>query len=264
MSITPPNVRSGVMAVAPKYERLRVALESSAKKIEGGTKTARCEVVDLQRQAIASVQECADIALRLAECLGDGACPRDITCLHLGDWNRCYACFNEQAGRFFDQAGKFITAVAASAEPGAQTLRKGAVARSNACDAFPERAASFTEAQRRVFELVITGLPNKLIAYEIGVAEATVKAHVSAVLRKLEVRTRAQVIALSSAVERNRTVGSERGELIIKNSWATMPGSKDPVAGAADSSAQRLVTAGPQVSKGSASHLGPRTGDART
>ena len=79
---------------------------------------------------------------------------------------------------------------------------------SNSCDAFPERAASFTEAQQRVFELVITGLPNKLIAYEIGVAEATVKAHVSAVLRKLRVRTRAQAIALSSAFERNRNVQS--------------------------------------------------------
>ena len=214
MSITPPNGRSGVMALAPKYARLRAALESSAKKIEGGAKTARSEVADLQRQAIASLQECADIALRLAECLGDGACPRDITCLHLGDWNRCDACFDEQVSRFFDQAGKFITAVAASAEPGALTLRKGAVADSNSCDAFPERVASFTEAQQRVFELVITGLPNKLIAYQIGVAEATVKAHVSAVLHKLQVRSRAQAIALSSAFERNCAVGSERGELI--------------------------------------------------
>ena len=227
MSIAPPNVRSGVMALAPKYERLRVALESSAKKIEGGAKTARSEVASLQRQAIASLQECADIALRLAECLGDGACPRDITCLHLGDWNRCDVCFDEQVSRFFDQAGKFITAVAASAEPGARTLRKAAVANSNSCDAFSDRVASFTEAQQRVFELLITGLPNKLIAYQIGVAEATVKAHVSAVLHKLQVRSRAQAIALSSAFERNCAVGAERGELIRRNGWATMPGSKD-------------------------------------
>jgi DNA-binding NarL/FixJ family response regulator len=101
-----------------------------------------------------------------------------------------------------------MTAIAASAEPGARTLRKVAVADSNSCDAFPERAASFTEAQQRVFEYVITGLPNKLIAYQIGVAEATVKAHVSAVLHKLQLRSRAQAIALSSAFERNRMVGS--------------------------------------------------------
>ena len=159
--------------------------------------------------------------------LGDGACLRDIACLHLGDWNCCDVCFDEQVSRFFDQAGKFITAVAASAEPGARTLRKAAVADSNSCDAFSDRVASFTEAQQRVFELLITGLPNKLIAYQIGVAEATVKAHVSAVLHKLQVRSRAQAIALSSAFERNCAVGAERGELIRRNGWATMPGSKD-------------------------------------
>jgi hypothetical protein len=46
------------------------------------------------------------------------------------------------------------------------------------------------------------------------------------------------------------TVGSERGELIIKNGWATMPGSKDPVVGAADSCAQQLVNTGLPAAKG--------------
>ncbi len=205
MSITPPTGRSSVATLAPKYARLRSVLENSVNTIGPDDGAVRSEVADLQRRAIASLQECADITLGLAECLGDGACPRDVTCLHLGDWNRCGACFNEQAGRFFDQASKFITAIVACAEPGAQTWRKGVVASSNSCDAFPERAASFTEAQLRVFELVITGMPNKLIAFEIGVAEATVKAHVSAVLHKLQVRSRAQAIALSSAFERNRS-----------------------------------------------------------
>jgi DNA-binding CsgD family transcriptional regulator len=197
-----------MVALAPKYARLRAVLEYSAKNVEGGAKSACSEVADLQRRAIASLGECADVALRLAGCLGDAACPRDITCLHLGDWNRCDACFDEQVSRFFDQASKFMTAIAASAEPRPLHLRKGAFAESNSCDAFRERAASFTEAQQRVFELLMTGLPNKLIAYEIGVSEATIKAHVSAVLRKLRVRTRAQAIALSSAFERNRNVRS--------------------------------------------------------
>jgi DNA-binding CsgD family transcriptional regulator len=208
MSITPPNGRSSMMALAPKYTRLRAVLENSAKNVEGGAKTARSEVGDLQRRAIASVQECADIALSLAEWLGDAACPRDITCLHLGDWNRCDACFNEQVSRFFDQASKFMTAIAASADPAPLVSRRAAFADCNACDAFPEHMASFTEAQQRVFELLMRGLPNKLIAYEIGVSEATIKAHVSAVLRKLRVRSRAQAIALSSTFERNRNVQS--------------------------------------------------------
>ena len=208
MSITPPNGRSSMMALASKYARLRTVLENSAKNVECGAKTARSEVADLQRRAIASIQECADVALRLSEYMGDGACPRDITCLHLGDWNRCDACFTEQVSQFFDQASKFMTAIAASAKHPPLVLRKAAFANSNSCDAFRERAASFTEAQQRVFELLMTGLPNKLIAYEVGVSEATIKAHVSAVLRKLGVRSRTQAIALSCGFERNRSARS--------------------------------------------------------
>jgi len=101
------------------------------------------------------------------------------------------------------QAGKFLAALDGAASAPTAPLRPS-FAELNCRDAFPERAASFTEAQQRVFELLVTGLPNKLIAYEIGVSEATVKAHVSAVLRKLRVRSRAQAIALSSAFERDR------------------------------------------------------------
>jgi DNA-binding CsgD family transcriptional regulator len=202
------NSRSSRSTLVPKYARLRTVLEDSSKTVEGGGNGAPAEVADLQRRAIASLRECADVALKLAECLGDVSCPRDITCLHLGDWNRCDACFDEQVSRFFDQASKFMTAIAASAEPGPLQLRKAAVADSNSCDAFPERTASFTEAQQRVFDLLMTGLENKLIAYELGVSEATIKAHVSAVLRKLSVRNRAQAIALSLAFERNQNVQS--------------------------------------------------------
>ena len=203
MSITPPKSYSNAAALAPKYARLLTLIEKCAERLEGGE--GGSEVHDLQRRAIASVKECADAAIGIAERLGDAACPRDVTCLHLGDWNRCNACYKEQAGRFFDQAGKFLTAVVLSTEPGPLlVMARSARAAPKSCEVFPERAASFTEAQQRVFELLVTGLPNKLIAYEIGVSEATIKAHVSAVLRKLRVRSRAQAIALSSAFERNR------------------------------------------------------------
>jgi DNA-binding CsgD family transcriptional regulator len=217
ISISPHKARSRVAALAPKYARLRAALERLARSVEDGGAATRSDVADLQRRAIAALKECADIALGLAECLGDTVCPRDVTCLHLGDWNRCNACFDEQASRFFDQADKFMNAVIVAAEPSqliaSKSIRaasKSARTEPKSCDAFAERAASFTEAQQRVFELLVTGLPNKLIAYEIGVSEATVKAHVSAVLRKLRVRSRAQAIALSSAFERNRNRAADR------------------------------------------------------
>jgi DNA-binding CsgD family transcriptional regulator len=205
MSMTPPKPRMSVAALSQKYARLMAVIEKSAMNVETGARTGRSAIVDLQRRVIASLQECAEATVALTEALGDTACPRDITCLHLGDWNRCNSCFEEQVGRFYEQGGRFLTAVMLSSEPGPFVTARAPKAETTSCDAFRERAASFTEAQQRVFELLVTGLPNKLIAYEIGVSEATIKAHVSAVLRKLRVRSRAQAIALSSAFERRRS-----------------------------------------------------------
>jgi DNA-binding NarL/FixJ family response regulator len=59
------------------------------------------------------------------------------------------------------------------------------------------RLQSLTPQQNRVLAMLGEGLLNKQIAYELGVSEATVKAHVSAVLLKLGVDSRTQaVIAL--------------------------------------------------------------------
>jgi DNA-binding NarL/FixJ family response regulator len=49
-----------------------------------------------------------------------------------------------------------------------------------------------TPAQWNVLRRVNLGLLNKQIAFELGIAEATVKTHMTAVMRKLNVRTRTQ------------------------------------------------------------------------
>lgn len=49
-----------------------------------------------------------------------------------------------------------------------------------------------TPTQMQVLRCVHSGLLNKQIAYELGMAEATVKVHMTAVMRKLNVRNRTQ------------------------------------------------------------------------
>jgi len=51
-----------------------------------------------------------------------------------------------------------------------------------------------TDRQREVLALMIQGKSNKLICRELGLAEATVKIHVTAILRALKVSSRAQAI----------------------------------------------------------------------
>ena len=48
--------------------------------------------------------------------------------------------------------------------------------------------------QGRVLGMLAEGLLNKQIAYELSVSEATIKAHVSAVLQKLGVDSRTQAV----------------------------------------------------------------------
>ena len=56
------------------------------------------------------------------------------------------------------------------------------------------RLRSLTPQQSRVLAMLAEGLLNKQIAYELGVSEATIKAHVSAILLKLNVDSRTQAV----------------------------------------------------------------------
>jgi DNA-binding NarL/FixJ family response regulator len=63
------------------------------------------------------------------------------------------------------------------------------------------RLASLTPQQVRVLMMLSEGLLNKQIAYELGVSEATVKAHVSAILQKLGVESRTQAVIAAAKIE---------------------------------------------------------------
>jgi DNA-binding NarL/FixJ family response regulator len=63
------------------------------------------------------------------------------------------------------------------------------------------RLTSLTPQQVRVLMMLSEGLLNKQIAYELSVSEATVKAHVSAILQKLGVESRTQAVIAASKIE---------------------------------------------------------------
>lgn len=60
------------------------------------------------------------------------------------------------------------------------------------------RIAALTPQQFRVLTMIAEGLLNKQIAYDLGVSEATVKAHMTAIMRKLGVNNRTQVALAAS------------------------------------------------------------------
>ncbi|MGH6684134.1 MAG: response regulator [Pseudolabrys sp.] len=63
------------------------------------------------------------------------------------------------------------------------------------------RMATLTPQQVRVLMMLSEGLLNKQIAYHLDVSEATVKAHVSAILQKLGVESRTQAVIAAAKIE---------------------------------------------------------------
>ncbi|UTD26636.1 response regulator transcription factor [Bradyrhizobium sp. WD16] len=63
-----------------------------------------------------------------------------------------------------------------------------------------DRLVTLTPQQVRVLMMLSEGLLNKQIAYALGVSEATIKAHVSAILQKLGVESRTQAVIAAAKI----------------------------------------------------------------
>lgn len=68
-------------------------------------------------------------------------------------------------------------------------------------EALARRLTTLTPQQARVLMMLREGLLNKQIAFQLGVSEATVKAHVSAILQKLQVDSRTQAVIAASRID---------------------------------------------------------------
>lgn len=72
-------------------------------------------------------------------------------------------------------------------EGGPATSREHAIA----------RLALLTKQQAKILQLICEGRLNKQIAFDLSIAETTVKAHVTAIMRKLGVQSRTQAVLLA-------------------------------------------------------------------
>jgi DNA-binding NarL/FixJ family response regulator len=71
-----------------------------------------------------------------------------------------------------------------------------------------QKLATLTAQQLRVLQLLGTGKLNKEIAYELDIAETTVKVHVSAILQKLNVYSRTQAVVFAGRLLSNDLMAS--------------------------------------------------------
>ena len=115
-----------------------------------------------------------------------------------------HALMDEGAAGFLpkDASAQVLKSVLADIVAGRRYLPAGyrqSVAASpggDCADAIHPRLAELTPQQQRIMRLICAGKPNKQIAYELSLAEATVKAHITALLRRLGVKNRTQAAVL--------------------------------------------------------------------
>lgn len=62
------------------------------------------------------------------------------------------------------------------------------------------RFATLTPQQMRILRLICQGKANKEISYELSIAEATVKTHITAIMSKINARRRTQAVLLANSV----------------------------------------------------------------
>ena len=74
------------------------------------------------------------------------------------------------------------------------------------------KIASLTPAQRRILGAIRQGLLNKQIAYELDISEATVKAHITAIFRKLGVNNRTQAVLLAAKLDVDQPVADSASD----------------------------------------------------
>ena len=230
-----PSVRTDEVAPASLFARqvrmafdlLRTAIEEAGETVECNNVKMAEELESLQARALRSIQDSALATIDLFEAIGAAQTPGELASRQMELARRqretvqktvtatVNATVNARLGDFFDSARSMV---AMMTDPLNRQMRALSVAISSergpseAGDSILSRLNKLTARQKRVLQLLAEGLPNKVIAHELGISETTVKAHVGEILRKLKVYNRARAIVMLAQFDMSQIRDLAAGE----------------------------------------------------
>jgi len=82
---------------------------------------------------------------------------------------------------------------------------RAAIGEQAAVQALRDRYASLSRRERQAMALVVSGLLNKQVAFELGISEITVKSHRRRVMEKMQARSFAELVRMSAALGAQRS-----------------------------------------------------------
>lgn len=185
------------------YELLKASMNEAVQTVASNHALFATEWWAIQAHAIESVHASALATIELMETLNGAEGPRDVVAAQITHSRRQREAIHRQMIEFLAAARNTISVLTEPPSDAPVDCEKVGKCPTAPCktQSVAERLKALTQRQLRVLELMADGLPNKLIAYELGLCETTVKAHVSEILRKLCVYNRARAIVLLSNID---------------------------------------------------------------
>ncbi len=184
------------------YVLLKAEIGNAVHSIRASNAQFATERRSLQACAIESIYASARATIEFMDGVNTGG-PTDIAATQIGHNLREREVLNDEVMQFLAAAQNMISILTAPLSGPVVDCSNASVCPTAPCQTrnVVERLKTLTERQRRVLELIADGLPNKIIAYKLGLCETTVKAHVSEILRKLCVYSRARAIVLLANID---------------------------------------------------------------
>lgn len=190
-----PAVRDALDSLFRSFGLRTLLLESPAALASDTLPDApACLVLDVRLAGVSGLdvpEQLArkGIALPIVFMTGHGDIPMSVRAMKCGAVDFLPKPFREQ---------DMLDAVKAAIER--DTRRR---AEASALDDVRKRHATLTPREREVMALVVSGLMNKQVAGNLGLSEITVKVHRGNVMRKMGVRTLADLVRQAQALERS-------------------------------------------------------------